>query len=168
MRQYDRKTKAWVGVTYKELDERITEWRRALAALNLESGTRVAILLNNSVDAVLADQAVLANGLVPVPLHAIDTPGSSAFILIDSESTVLITNKLERWSLIEKANLEIPDLKYVVLTDETDIDREEESRHLYSKEKWLEAGKSVKRLPAGPKPEDLAALVYTSGTTGRP
>ncbi len=168
LRQYDRKAKAWVDVTYKELNEKITEWRRALAALNLERGTRVAILLNNSVDAVLADQAVLANGLVPVPLHAIDTPGSSAFILIDSESTVLITNKLERWSLIEKANLEIPDLKYVVLTDETDIDREEEGRHLYSKEKWLEVGKSVKRLPAGPKPEDLAALVYTSGTTGRP
>ena len=92
LRQYDRKEKAWKDVTYASLDKQITAWRRALEALHLERGARVAILLNNSVDAVLADQAVLANGLIPVPLHAIDTPGSSAFILIDSQSSALITN----------------------------------------------------------------------------
>ena len=168
LRQYDRKAKAWQSVTYSELNKLITAWRRALAALNLERGTRVAILLNNSVDAVLADQAVLANGLIPVPLHAIDTPGSSAFILNDSESTALITNKLERWTLIEKANIPIPDLKHVILTEERALEKEEDGKNLYSKDVWLAKGKDVTELPAGPAPEDLAAIVYTSGTTGRP
>ncbi len=168
LRQYDRKAKAWQSVTYSELNKLITAWRRALVALNLERGTRVAILLNNSVDAVLADQAVLANGLIPVPLHAIDTPGSSAFILNDSEATVLITNKLERWTLIEKANMPIPDLKHVILTEERALEKEEDGKKLYSKDVWLAKGKDVTELPAGPSPEDLAAIVYTSGTTGRP
>lgn len=168
LRQYDRKEKAWKDVTYASLDKQITAWRRALEALHLERGARVAILLNNSVDAVLADQAVLANGLIPVPLHAIDTPGSSAFILIDSQSSALITNKADRWSLIEKTNVPMPDLKHVILTEETGINEKDEHRQILSKDIWLASGKDIQELPEGPKSEDLAAIVYTSGTTGRP
>lgn len=168
LRQYDRKAKAWEDVTYASLDKQITAWRRALEALHLERGARVAILLNNSVDAVLADQAVLANGLIPVPLHAIDTPGSSAFILIDSQSSTLITNKADRWGLIEKTNVPMPDLKHVILTEETGISEKDERRQILSKDIWLASGKDIQELPEGPKPEDLAAIVYTSGTTGRP
>ena len=58
---------------------RVMEWRRAYVAMNLERGTRIGILMPNSIDHACADQAALANGLVPVPLHAIDTPGASAF-----------------------------------------------------------------------------------------
>lgn len=166
--QYDRKEKAWKDVTYASLDKQITAWRRALEALHLERGARVAILLNNSVDAVLADQAVLANGLIPVPLHAIDTPGSSAFILIDSQSSALITNKADRWGLIEKTNVPMPDLKHVILTEETGINEKDEHRQILSKDIWLASGKDIQELPEGPKSEDLAAIVYTSGTTGRP
>ncbi len=168
LRQYDRKEKAWKDVTYASLDKQITAWRRALEALHLERGARVAILLNNSVDAVLADQAVLANGLIPVPLHAIDTPGSSAFILIDSQSSALITNKADRWGLIEKTNVPMPDLKHVILTEETGINEKDEHRQILSKDIWLASGKDIQELPEGPKSEDLAAIVYTSGTTGRP
>ena len=168
LRQYDRKEKAWKDVTYASLDKQITAWRRALEALHLERGARVAILLNNSVDAVLADQAVLANGLIPVPLHAIDTQGSSAFILIDSQSSALITNKADRWGLIEKTNVPMPDLKQVILTEETGINEKDEHRQILSKDIWLASGKDIQELPEGPKSEDLAAIVYTSGTTGRP
>lgn len=168
LRQYDRKEKAWKDVTYASLDKQITAWRRALEALHLERGARVAILLNNSVDAVLADQAVLANGLIPVPLHAIDTPGSSAFILIDSQSSALITNKADRWGLIEKTNVPMPDLKHVILTEETGINEKDEHRQILSKDIWLASSKDIQELPEGPKSEDLAAIVYTSGTTGRP
>ena len=168
LRQYDRKAKAWEDVTYTSLDKQITAWRRALEALHLERGARVAILLNNSVDAVLADQAVLANGLIPVPLHAIDPPGSSAFVLIDSQSSTLITNKADRWGLIEKTNVPMPDLKHVILTEETGISEKDEHRQILSKDIWLASGKDIQELPEGPKPEDLAAIVYTSGTTGRP
>lgn len=168
LRQYDRKEKAWKDVTYASLDKQITAWRRALEALHLERGARVAILLNNSVDAVLADQAVLANGLIPVPLHAIDTPGSSAFILIDSQSSALIANKADRWGLIEKTNVPMPDLKHVILTEETGINEKDEHRQILSKDIWLASGKDIQELPEGPKSEDLAAIVYTSGTTGCP
>ena len=116
--QYDRLERDWVHVTYGELQEKITAWRRALAALNLKRGARVAILLNNSVNAVLADQSVMAQALIPVPLHAIDTPGSLSFILGDSGAECLITSKLERWEAIVSAGSVPQALKTVVLTEE--------------------------------------------------
>ena len=84
LKQFDRTTNTWEPLSYLELNDRIVEWRKALAGLGLTRGARVSILLNNSVDHVLADQAVLANAMIPVPLHAIDTPGSLSFILGDS------------------------------------------------------------------------------------
>ena len=95
LKQFNRTLNAWDAISYLELNERIIEWRKAFASLGLQRGTRVSILLNNSVDHVLADQATLANAMIPVPLHAIDTPGSQAFILADSGAECLVTNKLE-------------------------------------------------------------------------
>lgn len=165
LRQFDKETKSWRSLTYAQLMTRIIEWRRAYAAMNLERGTRIGILMPNSIDHACADQAALANGLVPVPLHAIDTPGASAFILADSQAKVLVTNKLARWKQIRAAGTDLQNLETVIITeDEVDDD----ARMVRSLTEWLAAGNQATELPAGPKADDLAGIVYTSGTTGRP
>lgn len=171
LRQFDRKADKWVSYSFKELADRILAWRKAFAALKLAKGTRVAILLPNGVDAVCADQGALSNALTPVPLHAIDTPGASAFILIDSQSTVLVTNKLSRWQAIEATQVPLPDLKHVIFTEEAEVPETEESEaSLRTLPEWLAAGEAVPEdsLTQTPSPDDLAAIVYTSGTTGKP
>ena len=77
LRQYDRSKGEWVSTTFGELQERILEWHKAYAALKLERGSRVGILLPNGIDAVCADQGALANALVPVPMHAIEKNGEN-------------------------------------------------------------------------------------------
>ena len=171
LRQFDRKANKWVSYSFKELADRILAWRKAFAALKLAKGTRVAILLPNGVDAVCADQGALSNALTPVPLHAIDTPGASAFILIDSQSTVLVTNKLSRWQAIEATQVPLPDLKHVIFTEEAEVPETEESEvSPRTLPDWLAAGDAVPEnaLTQTPSPDDLAAIVYTSGTTGKP
>lgn len=165
LRQFDKETKSWHSLSYAQLMARVMEWRRAYAAMNLERGTRIGILMPNSIDHACADQAALANGLVPVPLHAIDTPGASAFILSDSRAQVLVTNKLTRWKQIQAAGGDLQDLTAVIITED-EVD--DETGMVRGLSEWLAAGTHVVELPEGPKEDDLASIVYTSGTTGRP
>ena len=165
LRQFDKETKSWHSLSYAQLMVRVMEWRRAYAAMNLERGTRIGILMPNSIDHACADQAALANGLVPVPLHAIDTPGASAFILSDSRAKVLVTNKLTRWKQIKTAGGDLQDLTAVIITED-EVD--DETGMVRGLSEWLAAGTHVVELPEGPKEDDLAGIVYTSGTTGRP
>ena len=170
LRQYDRSKGEWVSTTFGELQARILEWHKAYAALKLERGSRVGILLPNGIDAVCADQGALANALVPVPMHAIDTAGASAFILIDSQASVLVTNKLSRWQAIADTGVILPDLRHVVLTEETSVPAPEGEIELHTLSDWLKLGEPLTEadLTEKPEPDDLGAIVYTSGTTGKP
>ena len=168
LRQFDRRSNTWERISYRDLDERIQQWRRAFCKMNLKHGDRVAILLPNGVDAVCCDQAVLANGCVPVPLHAIDTAGSSAFIIADSQASVLVTNRQSRWDAIYLTHTVMPDLRHVIFTEESSPEARQDGVKHWDLESWLATGHGVTELPEGPSEGDLAAIVYTSGTTGKP
>lgn len=168
-RQFDYAENRWMSVTWGEFHQYMMRWRRALYACGFTPGDRAAMLLTNSIDAVTFDQSVLASGLVPVPLHAIDTAGASAYILEDSGSSILVTTSRARWNAIRAAGHDLSALRLVVLINELGDEKEGQTR-VMGLEAWLALGNGIadETLFAGPKPEDLAGLIYTSGTTGRP
>lgn len=168
-RYYDYEQEKWTSVTWREFGERVMRWQKAFAAMNLKRGDRVAMLLINSLDALTFDQAALANALVPVPLHAIDTPESAAYIMSDSGCRFLVTTTKARWNAIFHSDTPVPTLEQVVFTTEEEEGQSNAAQYCGVK-KWLDRGNniSVDDLPQGPGEEDLAAIVYTSGTTGRP
>ncbi|WP_295477469.1 AMP-dependent synthetase/ligase [Sutterella sp.] len=165
-KSWDPKAKAWRDWTFRAAWDEVERWRHALAGLGLERGARAAMLLPNCMEAVLFDQSVLANALTPVPLHAIDTPKSSAYILNDSGAQILVTNKKLKWRQIRETG-ELPNLKLVVITNDDFCDDPDAPIPMMSLETFL-AKTPDAPLPPGPRPTDLAALVYTSGTTGNP
>lgn len=165
-KSWDPVKKSWRDWTFRQGYDEVQRWRHAFAGLGLTRGTRVAMLLPNCIEAVLFDQAALANALTPVPLHAIDTPKSSAYILNDSGAEVLVTNKKLKWRLVREA-AELPNQKLVVITDDDFADDPDADIPMLSLETWL-AKTPDAPLPPGPRSTDLAALVYTSGTTGNP
>lgn len=158
--------KTWKTINVKETVEQITRWRHALVKEGLTKGDRCAMLLPNGINAILFDQSVLANALVPVPLHAVDTAGSSSYIINDSGAKLLVTGRLNRWEAIRDTE-EHPALKTVVITGEPVQEHRDGDVRVVGLDQWLTEGNGTE-LPAGPEPQDLAALVYTSGTTGKP
>lgn len=158
--------KTWKTINVKETVEQITRWRHALVKEGLTKGDRCAMLLPNGINAILFDQSVLANALVPVPLHAVDTAGSSSYIINDSGAKLLVTGRLNRWEAIRDTE-DHPALRTVVITGEPVQEHQDGNVRVVGLDQWLTEGNGTE-LPAGPEPQDLAALVYTSGTTGKP
>ena len=173
-RAFDSSRQAWASLTWAQTAERVNTWAQALAAMQLPPAARVAILLPNGLHAMCADQATLATGGVPVPLHAIDNPGSIAYILADCEASMLIVSQAEQWEKIRAVGTPFPALRAVVITDDDDAFKPTpasiDSPAVGSLAQWL-TGAGQTGAPTtgmGPQADDLAAIVYTSGTTGKP
>jgi long-chain acyl-CoA synthetase len=168
-RECARGTDEWLCWSWQQVCERVDHLASGLAAMNLEPGARVAILLANSADATCIDQAVLACGCVPVPLHALDNPASIGWILADSGASVLFSDSDTQWLGIAALGLSLPRLQLVVARRIAGLPVTGRPVELRSLASWLEASPwVVPRAAAAVGEHDLAALVYTSGTTGRP
>ena len=170
-RTFDEVAGQWQTTRWAEAGERIAQWAGALAAMRLARQARIAILLPNGLNAVCIDQAALSLSLVPVPMHAIDNPGSIAYILSDCEASVLLVTSLAQWRAIEGAGLALPALRQVVVTASETLPGSSAGvgAAVVSLADWLAAGQGVKPQAAQlPDAGELAAIVYTSGTTGKP
>jgi long-chain acyl-CoA synthetase len=164
-RQYERSAGRWRDLTWGEFGQLVARWQRALRSESLPGGSRIAILARGSVEHLCMDQAALALGLVPVPLHAIDNAESIAYILSDSGAALLLVESAQRWGVLSTLRDRFPGLKRVLCLEPP------ETASAVWTEDWLksagDAGRGEVR-PAAVSPESLAAVVYTSGTTGRP
>ena len=173
-RAFDPTTHDWVHLTWKQAAQRVAQWAQAMVATQLPTAARVAILLPNGLNAMCADQSTLATGCVPVPLHAIDNPGSIAYILADCEASMLIVGQAEHWENIRAVGTAFPALRAVVIMDDDGevhtCAASTDGPAVGTLAQWLASAPRAAELPAPtpPGPEDLAALVYTAGATGQP
>jgi len=173
-RQFDTASGRWQTLSWAETAARVARWRDALAAMLLPRGARVAILLPNGLDAMSIDQATLALAAVPVPLHAIDNPGSIAYILADCEASLLVVQQRSQWDAIAATGVSLPTLRRVVVAGDWASTAQTAQSALPTAGVlvqplvlWLAEAQAAGHL-SGPQADDLATIVYTSGTTGKP
>lgn len=167
-RHFDATAQRWVSQSWREIDAGFELWRRALAAEEFAPGERAAILMPNGIAHIAMDQAALSRGLVPVPMHAVDNPDSIAYVLVDSGALLLFVDTLERWQAIVATGQPLDHLKRVVCADASGLITP--NARIVGLDHWLaQAPGATAPLPdVAIEPHDLAAIVYTSGTTGRP
>lgn len=164
-RQYDADGEVWNSYSWEQLGGMVARWRAALEQEGLAAGDRVAIQLPNSVEWVCLDQAALALGLVVVPLYTTDTPSNIAYILEDADARLLLLGTVEQWRLLASGH-RLPGLRRAVcLAGEGGAGPENDRLRLVSE--WL-PDDATERSSHTTEPGQLATIVYTSGTTGRP
>lgn len=171
-RRFDAATNRWVALSWREAAAAVQRWTHALAALRLPAGSRVGLLLPNGVEAVWADLSTMAAGGVPVPMHALDNPASIAYILGDCEAAVLMVQELAQWEAIRATGVALPALRCVVVVGATSATSAAAGQGgavpVIAVGEWLAAGAQAELPATPPRHDDLAAIVYTSGTTGKP
>jgi len=154
--------------------ERLDADARALAAglhqLGVEAGDRIAIDLPNWPEFVLATFAAARLGAVIVPLNPGYTARELQFMLRNSEATAVVSAEryggVDYLELFESLLFELPDLQYLVTVGEEDLWYDD---RIFQFEDLLSSGRGRDLAEAGVDPaEDVFALFYTPGTTGKP
>jgi len=162
-----------VDGTYQDLSwdtlrANIFEHARALLSLGIQPQERVAIMAPNSPEWAYIDLATMAIGGVSVPVYHTEGVDTLAYILKDSEShTLFIHSPLIAGELLERLD-EVPACRHIVLlSGSLDHPRVTNLEDFLKETTKVEDGK-VHTLISQGSPEQLASIVYTSGTTGDP
>jgi long-chain acyl-CoA synthetase len=162
---YDSEKEAWKERTWSEMAEEAARWQDAMAKEGFIAGDRVAVMMRNCCEWIMFDQAALALGLVTVPIYADDRGGNVAYILRDSGCRLLVIGSQEEWERIEPVLQEMPDVQRIVCVKPVKVNVSDE--RVVALSDWLpEAAGPL--LASEARSEDLASIVYTSGTTGFP
>ncbi|WP_285184004.1 long-chain fatty acid--CoA ligase [Rhodococcus sp. MEB032] len=152
------KGEGWVDVTAKEFAEQVTGVANGLIAAGVQAGDRVALLSATRYEWTLFDFAIWAAGAATVPIYDSSSQGQVSWILEDSEAVIAIVETGAHEQLFQDAP---STLKAVMQIDDGAVEK------LTAQGADVDDTELKKRL-AGIKADDLASLVYTSGTTGRP
>ncbi|MDK4247865.1 long-chain fatty acid--CoA ligase [Corynebacterium accolens] len=161
----------WVNVTGKEFIDEVFEVAQGLIALGVEQGDRIALISATRYEWSLLDYAIWAAGAASVPVYPSSSASQVRWIIEDSGAVLAITETREHSELVE--NLVLQDdgepnlkgspsqLRRVLEINSSAIDTLKfEGRSVGTDE--------VSARIAATNTDDLASLVYTSGTTGRP
>ena len=170
-RDYNKDSRTWVDSSWREVARRVARWRAAVGGEGLEPGERVAIRLRNGLDWVSFDVAVLAEGLVSVPLYVEDRPDNIAYILDDAAVKLLLLQNLAQWKKLSPALQANETLQRILILDAPSEDQEKKAalegdQRLRFVGDWLPPT-AAEMKPREGDPHGLASIVYTSGTTGR-
>ncbi len=164
-RYFNDNSQAWISCSWSEMDVEVRRWQRALKSEGLKPGDRVAIGICNCREWVIMDQAALSLGLVVVPLFCNDRPKNVAYILNDAAVKLLLIDNEDFWTLL-KAVPETPESLMRIVSMHKFRSSGDDERIRFIRE-WLPAEGEGSDLPEI-GPDDLATIVYTSGTTGHP
>jgi long-chain acyl-CoA synthetase len=164
-RQFDQDSGQWCDSTWQEMATEVARWQDALTQEGLQQGDRVAVLLRNCKEWVTFDQAALGCGLVIVPLYTDDRPESAAYILNHSGAKVLLLQGEEQWQGLLTVHDQLDKLTRILTLENVTVPEGETRVSTVSD--WLPENGSQLHTDDGDSNE-LATIVYTSGTTGRP
>lgn len=162
-RYFDETSLAWQSVRWADIARQVARWQVALQSEGLKRGDRVAVMLQNGREWVCFEQAALGLGLVVVPLYVNDRAENAAYILHDSGAKLLLIGGPEHWQTLSEVREKLGGLHCIVVVKAFD----DMDPLLTALQTWLPADAEELRT-VDAESNQLATIVYTSGTTGNP
>lgn len=163
-RWFDVATQTWKSITWRDTLNEVARWRAALEGESLRAGDTIAIMVPNCLEWVCMEQAALSLGLVVVPLFTNDRAENVGYILRDAGVRVLLIGGPDQAKLLEPI---APDLARLARVVTVGACADSTLGNLRVAAEWLPRS-AAPFQPVAATPDDLASIVYTSGTTGRP
>ena len=160
----------WTSLSYEGLVKRIEGFAAGLASLGVEAGSRVALVSRNRVEWPISDLAIQSLGAATVPVYPTLEASQIEHILNNSGACVAIVEDRELLEKVSGLRNRAAALRGIIVMD-GDVGSGEDDVHWFNGvertgeysplEGWEERWRAIGR-------EDVATVVYTSGTTGMP
>ncbi|MEH6565421.1 MAG: AMP-binding protein [Halopseudomonas sp.] len=148
-----------VELSWREVGEQARRMAAYLTSLALAPGSKIGLLSKNCAHWIVADLAIWMAGHVSVPLYPNQTADSIKQVLEHSDASAVFIGKLDEWQAMRPG---VPgDMPWIGLPLAPADD------HIQPWETLLQAHEPLQQL-CMPNPDQLATIVYTSGTTGVP
>jgi long-chain acyl-CoA synthetase len=153
---------AWRDVTYPELGRIAREIAGGLIALGIAPGDPVGVLSSTRAEWTMVDCGVLCAGAVVVPVYHTNSPGECLHVLGHSEARAVFCEDAAQREKILAVRDRLPRLEHIITFDDSG-DLSLEALRARAADVPADA---VDRAVAAVAPDDVATIVYTSGTTG--
>ena len=164
----------WKTLTWREVGDIVREVALGLIALGRQKGDTVALLSASRAEWVQADFAIFSAGCITVPIYPSYPPDLIAYVVNDSGARTIIVEDPAQLAKVLEAREKMPALEHIVVIAGYEATQPPKMvqtwqilRRLGREAAAAHASTLAERI-ATTRPEDLASIVYTSGTTGPP
>jgi len=163
----------WQSLTWSQVRQRVLEVAAGFAALGLAAGERVALMLPNRSEHVLADLGAVHAGGLGVTLYATLAPEQIGYVAADCDARIAVLDgaaELARWQPVLD---QLPGLTTIIVRDPVACPAGDrymtwDGLVALGRERLAADPDEITARVAAIKPGDPLALLYTSGTTGNP
>ena len=151
---------AWTPITARMFASDVNEVAKGLIAAGIEPGDRVGLMSATRYEWTLVDYAIWTAGAVTVPIYETSSPEQVRWILSDSGAKAVVLEAERHALVVDKVAADLPALTQRWTLDDGLAALRDAGRE--TSDDVLEERRNSRGL------NDLATIVYTSGTTGRP
>jgi long-subunit acyl-CoA synthetase (AMP-forming) len=160
----------WVSTSWGEYWQTVRNLAKALISLGMQAGDSVALVGNNRRDWVISQMGISAATGVPAPIYVTNTVDQVAYIVNHCRAKIAICDNQEQLNkYLSALDRGLIELEHIITMDALDSEHTMvTSLADIITRGSLELDDELDRRMAAVEPDDLALLVYTSGTTGVP
>ncbi|MBD5332725.1 MAG: long-chain fatty acid--CoA ligase [Bacteroides sp.] len=164
----------WYDITWRELDESVAKAARALCRLGVRPSDNVATFSANRVENIITDFACYRNRAASVSIYATSSPDQVSYIVNDCGASVIFVGNTTQYQIARSLLPQCPTVKHIIVIKPIELDPSDSTTLSWARfislgsEATAEIVAEVDKRTDESSPDDLATLVYTSGTTGEP
>src|SRR4051794_380012 len=165
---YFRSKDRWEGISWQRFEQEAYDFATALLSFELKRGGSICILMGNVPEWPISDIGTILAGGVGVGLYPTSSAEQIAYIINHSDAEFVLVDSREQLQKVLSVREQLPRLRHVIALDP--------EAGVISYRDFIARGQTertrhaslLKERAEGAKPDDIAIMVYTSGTTGPP